>query len=210
MSQRKLRGNRKPRRSPAGGRRTTRPRLEDRRGVVLLIVISLLMLFSLVAVTFAIVAGQFKHAAVASAKVELVGDPPKKDLDTIMYSLLRDTTSRTSIQGHSLLKDLYDTHDGAIGQVAGTLLTAGGSFRRITSNSTGLALANHAYNGCVITFTTGAAKGFSSRIVGYTAPAAAGGLGVILLESMDGEDSTVPTPVVGDFFLINGRAFNGT
>jgi hypothetical protein len=178
--------------------------------VVLLIVISLLMLFSLVAVTFAIVAGQFKHAAVASAKAELVGDPPKKDLDTVMYALLRDTTSRTSIQGHSLLKDLYDTNDGTIGQVAGAAITAGGSFTRINSNSTSLALTDHAYNGCVITFTTGAAKGFSSRVVGYTAPAAAGGLGSILIESTDGENTLLPTPSVGDFFLINGRAFNGT
>lgn len=193
------------------GLRAGRPRLEERRGVVLLIVISLLMLFSLVAVTFAIVAGQFKHAAVASAKQEMVGDPPKKDLDTVMYTLLRDTTTRSSLQGHSLLKDLYDSQTSVIGRVTGYAATAGGQFRNVSFDQTispQFSIDVGAYNGCVFTFLTGAARGFSTRVVGYGP--VPGGVGTIRIEAPDGEAGVAPVPAVGDFFLINDRAFNGT
>lgn len=79
-----------------------------RRGVVILVVLSLLVLFVLLVVTFAIVAGQYRRTAQAYARKELLGLEPQKDLDRAFYELVRDTTFRSSsLRFHSLLRDYY-------------------------------------------------------------------------------------------------------
>lgn len=80
----------------------------SRRGVVILVVLSLLVLFVLLVVTFAIVAGQYRRTAQAYARKELLGLDPQKDLDRAFYELVRDTTFRSSsLRFHSLLRDYY-------------------------------------------------------------------------------------------------------
>ena len=79
-----------------------------RRGVVILVVLSLLVLFTLLMATYVIVSGQFHRASQAFAREELYGVQPQKDLDRAMYQLLRDTNQRTSaVRFHSLLRDYY-------------------------------------------------------------------------------------------------------
>ncbi|MCL4206884.1 MAG: hypothetical protein KJ000_30755 [Pirellulaceae bacterium] len=88
-----------------------------RRGVVILIVLSLLVLFTLLVVTYAIVSGQYRRAAEAFARQELLGVQPQKDLDRAFYQILRDTPQRTSaVRYHSLLRDYYG-EDGFRGQL---------------------------------------------------------------------------------------------
>jgi len=88
-----------------------------RRGVVILIVLSLLVLFTLLVVTYAIVSGQYRRAAEAFARQELLGVHPQKDLDRAFYQILRDTPQRTSaVRYHSLLRDYYG-EDGFRGQL---------------------------------------------------------------------------------------------
>lgn len=85
---------------------TRRPK--PRRGVVILVVLSLLVLFVLLAVTYAIVSGQYDRAARSSARQEALGVEPQKDLDKAFYQILRDTTQRSSAaRFHSILRDFY-------------------------------------------------------------------------------------------------------
>ncbi|MFM7070675.1 MAG: hypothetical protein ACKO38_02635 [Planctomycetota bacterium] len=177
-----------------------------RRGVILLVVLSLIVLFTLIAVTYAIVAGQYKLSAAASAKLQLVGDSPRKDLDIAAYMLIRDSATPSSFTGHSLLRDLYGL-DGVRGVV--TTATAGVNGQFIVLNYSTLAGVWHPqsghYNGCVFTFISGDQRGFSTRVTGYNPTALQ-----LQIETQDNDLSSVSLPAVGDEFLINGRPFNGT
>ena len=126
-----------------------------RRGVILLVVLSLILLFTLVAVTYAIVASQYKLSAQASAKLQVVGDPPRKDVDMAAY-VCSAIGNRLVLDGHSLLRDLYG-HDSVRGQVSAASATAGGQFILMnfsTVTGTFSEQSGH-YNGCVFTFVTG-------------------------------------------------------
>lgn len=82
----------------------------NRRGVVILIVLSLLVLFVLLVVTFAIVTGQYRRAAVAVARQEWLGEDPQKAADRVMYALVREPNlnqTGSPFRGHSLLTDVY-------------------------------------------------------------------------------------------------------
>ncbi|MFO0902662.1 MAG: hypothetical protein U0939_06660 [Pirellulales bacterium] len=185
--------------------RRLRRRAPQRRGVVLLIVLSLIILFTLIAVTYAIVAGQYKMHNRAFAKIQQVGDPPRKDLDMAMYQLLRDTTVRSSLNSHSLLRDLYGA-DQVRGRVTATSSVAGGQFIDLTvaSVSGTFSIQSGHYNGCVFTFVTGAQRGHSTRVVGYDPNTSA-----FRIETQDNDGINVSLPAVGDEFVVNGRPFNG-
>lgn len=183
-----------------------RNRKPVRRGVVLLIVLSLIILFTLIAVTYAIVAGQYKMHSRAFAKIQQVGDPPRKDLDMAMYQVLRDTSVRSSLNSHSLLRDLYGA-DQVRGRVTASSSVAGGQFIDLTVASVSGSFAIQAghYNGCVFTFVTGAQRGHSTRVIGYDPVSSA-----IRIETQDNDGINVSLPANGDEFVINGRPFNGT
>jgi hypothetical protein len=91
-----------------------------RRGVLLLVVLSLLLLFSMIAVTFVLVAGRYNDTTRYAVKVEQTGDDPRQLLDEVLGQCLRGTTNPNSVlRGHSLLEDMYG-NDGIIVGVAGT------------------------------------------------------------------------------------------
>ncbi|MEY4179041.1 MAG: hypothetical protein RLY70_2615, partial [Planctomycetota bacterium] len=177
-----------------------------RRGVILLVVLSLIVLFTLIAVTYAIVAGQYKLSAAASAKLQLVGDPPRKDLDIVAYMLIRDSATPSSFTGHSLLRDLYGA-DGVRGIVTSAIAGVNGQFIVLNYSTTSGVWhpqSGH-YNGCVFTFVSGDQRGFSTRVTGYDPTSLR-----LQIETQDNDFSSVSLPAVGDEFLINGRPFNGT
>jgi hypothetical protein len=83
-------------------------RVPKRRGVLLLVVLSLLVLFVLAGMTFMVVAGQYRRSSIPMLQEERTGDPPKQQLETAMYELLRDTSNANSmLRDHSLLMDKY-------------------------------------------------------------------------------------------------------
>ncbi len=85
-----------------------------RRGVLLLVVLSLLMLFSLIAVTFVLVAGRHYDATRYAIRNEQVGDDPRQLLDEVFAQCIRGTNNPHSVIGpHSLLEDMYG-NDGII------------------------------------------------------------------------------------------------
>ncbi len=96
-----------------GGRRASpcsllRAPRSSRRGVLLLVVLSLLVLFMLVGTAFLMSSNQYRNASTASAKNDRLGSPPTKLLDGALMKVLRDTGEPDSaIRYHSLLRDLY-------------------------------------------------------------------------------------------------------
>ncbi len=268
----------------------TRPH-KRRRGIVILVVLSLLVLFVLLAVTFALVAGMHRRTMEAYSRQDLLGVSPQKDLDRAMYQILRDTTIRASAARYqSLLRDYYggDGFSGSFSNVkiptspvtppdslqkivnqvipaasppyppptTGAQRMSGGQFidlvvdvdrdedgngffsnDRMIVSTDGIDLtAKHSsasnpyassdgayfyglsrtpgyYNGCLLTITTGAARGVSTRIVGYDY-IAYGGVNFpyfrVLAPKTDSGQLVAPADLAGKEFVVNGRPFNGT
>ncbi|MBL9122061.1 MAG: hypothetical protein JNG90_00405 [Planctomycetaceae bacterium] len=90
-----------------------------RRGIILLFVLALLALFSLVTVTFVLVARQSKLSAGQAAAGERTGNAGlvPSQLDFAAMQALRGTRIPTSVlQNHSLLEDMYGS-DGVLATV---------------------------------------------------------------------------------------------
>jgi hypothetical protein len=196
-----------------------RKRNRKDRGVVLLVVLTLLVLFTLLAVTFAIVAGQYKTAARASSRI--VRDPGVNLLDLGINTLVRDTGDIDSVlRGHSLLLDLYglDGFSGTLSAVSSSsdaiATGTGNQFFELQFDSTSLTGIDGSsltalnstpgfYNGCVLTPVDGDASGASMRIVSYTSTS-------VFRVMADRTDAQSNRPKVGDRVVVNGRPFNGT
>jgi hypothetical protein len=181
------------RRTVPSAYRRPRRRPRQRRGVILLVVLTILVLFTLIAITFVILSTQHKKTALADQRPLRYDDGYAELLTRAAMQALRGTDNPMSVIGHhSLLEDMYgnDTITGAILAdpvgigVAGFNLT--NQFGRNTTTSTGAvsllyidvplssydptsafkSVAGY-YNGRVLTMLTGAAAGKSSRIVAY-------------------------------------------
>ena len=136
------------------------------RGVVLLIVLSLLMLFAVMTITFVVISGQFRSSAGSYLRQRRGDDEPRKQSDRVVYTLFRDTNDFTNImRGHSLLRDMYGD-DGLKGQIAvgggaplPSALVNGEILELPVQITAGVAedIAGF-YTGCVLTLTTGAQK----------------------------------------------------
>ena len=202
----------------------------SRRGVLLLVVLSLLVLFSLVAVTFVLVAGQYRKSSRSATRSEQYGDDPQKQIDEVFAQVVRDTTNTNSVlQFHSLLNDLYGI-DGVKGTVSGatavsptgagvtstqlvdlTLSSATNLPGSSYPNSTQYAMPGY-FNGCVLTMVDGPAANMSMRVVGWMTSGGGYTVRVVLPDGFNG--SNLPTNIVPSGgtqnYVINGRPFNGT
>jgi hypothetical protein len=211
-------------------------KLKRRRGVVILVVLSLLVLFTLLVVTYAIVSGQYRRAAEAFARQELLGVQPQKDLDRAFYQVLRDTQqSGSAARFHSLLRDLYG-EDGFSGTLtnAVALPATGDQLLDLVTDVTvdmfpesaviqpfmgaerqpytaaDLSRITGFYNGCVLTITSGEASGLSTRIVGYEKQNDLVPVFRVVAFRSDAGSSIQPSQLMGASFVVNGRPFNGT
>ena len=213
-----------------------------RRGILLLVVLSMLTLFLLIGTAFIVSANQYRKANKILAKVTEASNSSVDQvnlLEEVLNQLVRDTNNQnSSLRFHSLLRDMYG-NDGILAEIDvvewatavvgdGANFTGGQILQFLLDPATfkdqfGISLqtlnANHnAYNGLVLTFLDGPARGQSVRIVGHI-PEATGVTGVFTarLRVMapplaDGSNLTF-----ADFaklrtsrILINGRPFNGT
>ena len=92
-------------------------RATQRRGILLLVVLSMLVLFMLMGTTFLITSSQYKEASKAIEKAGRSTFQPEDVLERALMQLVRDTNNRHSVaRYHSLLRDLYGA-DGFVGQV---------------------------------------------------------------------------------------------
>ncbi len=89
----------------------------DRRGVLLMVVLSMLALFLLLGTAFLVTSNFYQKSSRDAAKLNRTGNSPSDLLERAMLQLLRDTNNPSSVlKGHSLLRDVYGT-DGFIGRV---------------------------------------------------------------------------------------------
>ncbi len=211
---------------------------KPRRGILLLVVLSLLVLFVLIGLTFMVSARHFRDAALSAARIDRSGDAPKQMSDMAIMQILRGTTDVSSaVYGHSLLNDIYG-QDGFVGEIpppsGGPVASfvAGGEFIQIeVANDVSVIspnpvyqgqVDNHAslvasrrhletegyYNGGLITFTSGHYVGQSARIVQYDPSPYNGSNFDGAVITLEGLGETI-LPGSGDRFVVNGPAFNG-
>ena len=210
--------------------KTTR-RYKARRGVLLLIVLSLLVLFMLVGLSFLVSASQFKRVAQSAAKSNQQGMPGRKLADAVMYQLVRGTSNPSSaIRSHSLLEDMYG-RDYLIGRASSNraadfqqsshqiheIAFDTNDSRFLLSSANEAQLRDDYYGGCVLTFLNGPAAGQSTRIIEYK-PQTMGRILVkgvpVRMPSGSIRPPYVPNDDSGESqflrFIINGRPFSGT
>ncbi len=85
-----------------------------RRGVLLLVVLSLLVLFSLMGLTFLLVAGRYYKTTKRSLSNEQVGSNPRSLCDEVLAQVVRGTNNpHSAIRTHDLLGDMYG-NDGVV------------------------------------------------------------------------------------------------
>ncbi|QDS98028.1 hypothetical protein [Adhaeretor mobilis] len=196
-----------PKPAPSAQRRA--PKRQRRKGILLLVALSMLVLFLLVGTAFVVTS---RHAyrtqkAEAKASQNTSAEVGQADLlDDILKQVVRDTKNPNSVlRNHSLLRDMYG-EDGFVGSVpvpnaqtdADGLTARWAPTRDVDGVSqnfnitngqileidvlgvedlfgnqaaanvvNGMKLQRNAYNGMTLTFTSGFAKGVSTRIVGY-------------------------------------------
>ena len=95
-----------------GKRQLARRRQRDlrkRRGVLLIIVLSLLVLFALIGFTFVLVAGQYSRAAAATQRANLTSDDGRQIAEMAFLDIVRGT-----LNPNSALYSHDDDGDGAI------------------------------------------------------------------------------------------------
>lgn len=180
-------------------------RKPPRRGIVLLIVISLLALFVLIGVTFVLVSSHYVTSARVTERIDQVGDYPDREFDILIGQLLSDTAARSALRSHSLLGDLYGL-DGLQGTVSGAPASQWGgqaySFTYTVTSGTASDVVDY-YTGRVITFFTGG-RYYSTRVLQFDPTTT-----TLHVETIRSQNATVVVPNSGDSFLINGAPFNG-
>lgn len=204
------------------------PRRAPRRGILLLVVLSLLVLFVLAGLTFMVVAGQYRRSTLLASQQERTGDLPKLQLETAMYELLRDTTNPFSgLAGQSLLADkygqqaiplrviqAYSSRDNATDLSAAPL-----SILSVDTNdvhaldvspltAASLGFAADILVGRELTVMTGDSRGGASRIVRYAPGEGVGGSDRICVLPFDSK-AGFDLPIVGDGLLLSAAPFDG-
>ena len=80
----------------------------QRKGIILIIIISILTMFMLIGVTYVVVSGHFEQTAVINLRANQVEVSAEKQLDTALFQVLRGTNSPGSaLRGHNLMEDKY-------------------------------------------------------------------------------------------------------
>jgi hypothetical protein len=187
--------------------------------VLLLVVLSVLVLFVLLTVTYVIVASKERVTSKAIARADVSGDPPSQTLDALMMVLLRDTADTHSpFRSWSLLEGIYGnvSFHGTVGASPGPMPGTGGQFFTIPVVPGGSpSQHNNYYAGCVLTMLNGPCAGVSTRIIGsaYDSGSKATTLNVMRLKAdaaVDaGNGNTYLDPQQGNTFLVNGPAYAG-
>jgi hypothetical protein len=209
------------------------PTASARRGVLLLVILSLLILFVMIAVTYVLVATRHLAASRSYAKASTNSDSPQKLLDGAMRQLLVGTPAdpntlafRSVIGPHSLLEDFYGGPNGApilCGKINSTQSLVSGQIIELdvtgdSSSPFALPSGTNAtvsqvegyYEGCLLTIvqSTNGANALSSRIVRHTYDANTSKT-LLRILPLNGNGGSV-TLSGQEKFIVNGRPFAGT
>lgn len=181
-------------------------RRHTRRGVLLLVILGLLAMFSLVALTFVIIAGQAKRGALAASRAELFFDSPDALTHQAMLALLRgDRNTFDPIAVHSLLEDIYG-HQGFRCQITAAGFVCGNALIEVTLNP----IADPWWSvGRVLTVLEGPAQGVSTHIVGYNPNTTRLQLRTFQNLPPGMLVTDIPGAILNQTVLVNGAAFSG-
>lgn len=222
-----------------------------RSGLTLVFVITLIVLFTLAGTAFLVVATNYQKTARKSARAKIYYQNPVQVHDRAARMLLTGSLDRdVTIAPHSLLADVYNPAEGFKGSIflqlpsTPTVVTtnipdSGNNFFTIlvknpvnlgaqlndSSQAKVLLTAPGAYVGCNLTFTSGPARNFTGRIIGYDVLGQEDVDGdsvndncyrfIVAIEANAGAASSFPPTVPVALFnnatvLVNGRPFSGT
>ncbi|MEX2187976.1 MAG: hypothetical protein WD875_14315 [Pirellulales bacterium] len=204
---------RKARRSNRPRRRNRHSAASERRGVILLLIISLLSLFSMIAITYVVSAGSHKKSSYAITKGGgYYGTDPKEIADRALYYTLVGTTNpRSPFVFHDMLGDMYG-HFGIGGKLAAVAKKANGEMLEITLSATpnmpfGRAnMEEMGYlAGSVITLLDGEGIGLSTHIIWQSLETPT----IIRVRPWIADEPRKIMPAPGDRFWINGQPFSG-
>jgi len=83
-------------------------------GIILLIVLVLLALFTMLLISFVVATVSNRQSVIISARAEQTGDPPAAQLNSAFMQVVRGSQNTGSVMGaHSLLEDMYGHNVGA-------------------------------------------------------------------------------------------------
>lgn len=103
-----------------------------RRGIVLLMVVSMLAIFMLVGITFVVVSSRYRQAVTSTMRRSQTGrESPFGLADEVAMQVLRGSKRQSSLAGHDLLTDMWG-NDGVRGIVANVTVQGSGQFLEIT------------------------------------------------------------------------------
>ncbi|SMP76783.1 hypothetical protein SAMN06265222_1223 [Neorhodopirellula lusitana] len=185
---------------------------QTKRGVILLVVLSMLTFFSLLTAAYLVFSNQSRQASFAIASRNIKQSHPTALLDSALMTLIRGTSNTSSaFFGEDLLSDYYGRTDFSELEVqAGSTASIANQFVMEISvvddpaATGGLSLStedvNDLYTGRVITFTTGNLSGHSYRVI-HSATSATG-----VHELYFQADASLGAfvPVAGDKIRMNG------
>ncbi|MBA2117313.1 hypothetical protein [Bremerella alba] len=160
---------------------------QPRRGALLLVVLSILVLFAMVGLTFVVAALAFNTGAQANLERDIQQAEAPNEADAVMMQLLRGPRAGTlsSTLGHDILRDMWGNQSVVINDdsypstdattIARPQDSAGTDINQLweievaedVADDAGLFRVEQYYTGSVLTFISGELKGQSHRILQY-------------------------------------------
>ncbi len=198
--------------------RTSRHR--NRRGITLLFVVSLIVLFLLMGTAFVIVSNDFLKSARKRSKLRLTGDRGHELIERALYDVIRGPdldNALSPLRTHSLLEDMYGY--GLKATVATATAEGSQHFIRLTLQNMTTILDGAAFtpdpipglfNGLILTIVSGDENGLTTRIVEHQFDGTTHTFLVQPVWSDDGMVPTNPAALLNARVVINGRPFSGT
>ncbi len=212
----------------------------QRRGITLLFVLSLIVLFLLMGASFVLIASQFRRSATVLGRMHVRQDDARSLVSRAFYDLLREpdlNNANSPLRGHSILGDMYgyggvsfvraaEFQSNSSNQIVNLELDLdnnaanGDQFQPILGGigtSSDFVDYSGAYDGMILTFTDGPAAGISCRIVAYTVNTNAAApppliRGFQIIPAWNDQVAAFLTPLtlVGSRVVINNRPFTGS
>ena len=193
-----------------------------RRGITLIFVVTMIVLFLLMGTTFVLVSNDYFRAARKRASKHIYDKDRQATLERAFYDLVRGpalTDSSSPLRGHSLLADMYGYGISATVATAAAdssehfvVLTLNGDATRLIDGETFVPEAvSGSMTGLVMGVVSGPARGLTARIIDHQV--ADGEHTFIVLPSQIDSRFNVTdaqSQLVSRRVVINGRPFSGT